>query len=95
MADSLSLAFLAEKILPAAAKLKNVKNVAEVWGWFAESLPQFGFGKLNVEMFRDQSKVALSHTNAQVRKMFSKFQNFSNFNFESLIQFFEIKIFNF
>lgn len=65
MCDGISLAFMASKILPASEKLKNVKNMAEVWVWFAEALPDFGFGKLNVETFRDSSKAALAHTNPQ------------------------------
>lgn len=81
MSDSLSLAFIASKILPASAKLKNVKNMAEVWAWFAEALPQFGFGKLDIEMFRDESKTALSHTNPAGKKMINVFINFFKFVF--------------
>jgi cytoskeleton-associated protein 5 len=64
MSDSISLAYMAKAVLIAAKKLKNIKNYAEAWGWFSESLPFFGFGKLDVEMFRDESKSALASSNA-------------------------------
>ena len=67
MADIVSLAYMAERVLPAGNKLKSVKNVAECWAWFADALPQFGFGKLDIKMFIDQSNIALAHSNAGIR----------------------------
>ena len=51
-----------------ADKLKNVKNVASIWEWVASSLPQFGFGKLDVAQFVESSKKAIGHTNVKVRQ---------------------------
>jgi cytoskeleton-associated protein 5 len=67
MADIVSLAYMAERVLSAGNKLKSVKNIAECWSWFAEGLPQFGFGKLDIKMFIDQSNIALAHSNAGIR----------------------------
>jgi len=67
MADIVSLAYMADRVLQAGNKLKSVKNIAECWSWFAEALPQFGFGKLDIKIFIDQSNIALAHSNAGIR----------------------------
>ena len=68
MAEYLSLPFVIAKVLPIGEKLKNVKNVAEMWTWVASALPLFGFGKLDVGLFTETTKKALGHTNAKVRQ---------------------------
>ena len=68
MAEYLSLPFVISRVLPMADKLKNVKNVASIWEWVASSLPQFGFGKLDVAQFVESSKKAIGHTNVKVRQ---------------------------
>ena len=68
MAEYLSLPYVISRVLPMADKLKNVKNVASIWEWVASSLPQFGFGKLDVAQFVESSKKAIGHTNVKVRQ---------------------------
>jgi len=67
IADAVSLAYLAPRVLSEGNKLKSVKNVAECWGWFSEALFQFGFGKLDLKITIDEAYKALGNTNAAVR----------------------------